>query len=71
MFGNLFDSLIRLQDDMTYPTIYLDCCRDHIILTEVRIILEEFDKVARKNQVIALNNAVFWGPDELKKSGKV
>ena len=55
---------------MAYPTIYMDR-RDRIILTEVILILAEFDKVTRNHGVFAFNNAVFGGPDELKKSGKV
>ena len=69
MFVNLLDTHRGLQDEMAYPTNYMDS-RDRIILTEVRIILAECDKVTGKQQVIALDNAVFWKPGELKKSGK-
>ena len=69
MFVNLFDTHRGLQYEMAYPTIYMDS-RDRIILTEVKIILAECVKVARKHRVFALNDAVLRGPDELKKSGK-
>ena len=56
---------------MTYPTIYFDCWwKNHIILTEARIILAECDKVTRKHKVFVLNTAVFWWSDELTKPTK-
>ena len=69
MFVNLLDTHRGLQDEMAYPTNYMDS-RDRIILTEFKIILAECDKVTRQHGVVALNNTVFGRPDELKKSGK-